>query len=54
MTSVVEKMWGSLQKGYANTIKRVTRKGYKVIVSLLALVKHRDLDSASEIEDIRP
>ena len=45
---------GKSAKRYANTIKCVTRKGYKVIMSLLTSVKHRDLYSASEIEDIRP
>ena len=31
-------------KRYVNIIHRVTRKGHKVIVSLLTAVKHRDLD----------
>ena len=31
-------------KRYVNIIQRVTRKGHKVIVSLLTAVKHRDLD----------
>ena len=31
-------------KSYENTIQRVTRKGHKVIVSLLTAVKRRDLD----------
>ena len=29
---------------YVSTIQRITRKGHKVIVSLLTSVKHRDLD----------
>lgn len=31
-------------KSYAHTIQRITRKGHKVIVSLLTAVKRRDLD----------
>ena len=33
-----------MARKYVSTIQRITRKGHKVIVSLLTSVKHRDLD----------